>query len=272
MRKSFVFILLQLLVALPIMATEALRPLTFPQTSITTGALAELRDDIYSADVGWNIELAPHPLFSIYTDMSYRLISYQWDIMLHDQIHEMVNLQTNGLNESFAGIKVFPLKNFGIITNWRFKPGEGGRTERFERLGIEPTALYHFSKDMLLGLSPQYYTFLKSDHYKPGDEIGIKSSFIWNLWRSKRNRSEWRLDYVFLYRWRIEQSQNFSKAKDFQKMKDLYRGFRMRADIVRFFDITGHILGIGAAYEMNRGNLFGQETGHRTELYVKWEL
>ena len=93
-------------------ATEPLKPVLPPLNAIMVGGVGELRDDVYSADLKWSVELAPCNCLSFYTDMSYRFVSYEWQTMLHDQIHEMVNLQVNGLNESFVGMKFFPIRYF----------------------------------------------------------------------------------------------------------------------------------------------------------------
>ena len=93
--------LILLLVAVAF-ATESLKPTLPPENSIALAGVGELRDDVYSADLKWSVEVAPCNCLSFYADMSYRFVSYEWQAMLHDQIHEMVNLQVNGLNESFA--------------------------------------------------------------------------------------------------------------------------------------------------------------------------
>ena len=253
-------------------ATEPLKPVLPPQSALTFAGLAELRDDVYSADLKWSVEIAPCNCLSFYSDMSYRLISYEWQVMLHDQIHEMVDLQVNGLNESFVGMKFFPLPYFGLDVNWRFKPGEGSRVERFERLGVEPMGVYRFSPDMLLGISGQYYTFIEDRNYQPGDELGVKTSLVWNVAWDRVERSGWRIGYVFLFRWRVQESENRNLEADYRKMDDLYRGFRMRGDVARYVTWLPFPFGIGLAYEMNRGNLFGFETGHRAELFARYDF
>ena len=258
--------------AAPAFATEPLKPVLPPQSAIAVGGVGELRDDVYSADLKWSVEVAPCNCLSFYTDMSYRFVSYEWQVMLHDQIHEMVNLQVNGLNESYVGMKFFPLDFFGLNVSWRFKPGDGSRVERFERLGIEPMGVYRFSPNMVLGLSGQYYSFIEDRNYQPGDEVGVKTSFVWNAFWDKYARTGWQVGYVFLFRWRIQESENHNLAKDYQKMDDLYRGFRMRGDIARYVGWFPFPFGIGMAYEMNRGNLFGFETGHKVELYLRAEF
>ena len=122
-------------------ATEVLRPVLPPRNAIEVGGTAELRDDVYSFDAGWSVEVAPCSCFSFYADMSYRFVSYQWETMWHDQLHEYVNLQVNGLNESYVGAKYFPVDFFGVALNWLDQPGEGSRVNRFNRLGVEPMFL-----------------------------------------------------------------------------------------------------------------------------------
>ena len=253
-------------------ATEPLRPVLPPRTAIGLGGIGELRDDVYSADLGWSVEVATCECFSLYTDLSYRFVSYQWETMWHDQLHEYVNLQVNGLNESFVGAKFFPVDFAGVAVSWRFRPGEGSRVERFNRLGVEPMFLYGFSRTLLLGLSLQYYTFIEDANYQPGDELGIKGSFEWNVFWDKAARTGWRVSYAYLFRWRIEESENRNMNKPYRGMDDLYRGFRMRGDIARYFGWFPFPFGIGMGYEMNRGNLFGFETGHRVELFIRSEF
>ena len=262
-------LLIVALLAASAFATEPLRPALPPQTTVGVGAIAELRDDVYSGDIGWNVEIATCDCFSLYTDLSYRLVSYEWDTMWHGQRHEAVNLQVNGMNESFVGVKFFPMRWLGVVANWRFQPGEGSRVERFNRLGVEPTILYWFSRGLLLGYSMQYYTFVENENFQPGDEIGLKASFVWNLLWNYAKRTGWRIGYAFLYRWRVEESKNFNMLKAYQKMDDAYRGFRMRGDVSYYFGWFPFPLGMGMAYEMNRGEMFGFETGHRVELYFK---
>lgn len=250
--------------------TEPLKPLLPPENSIGLAGVAELRDDVYSADLKWSAEVAPCDCFGVYVDMSYRFVSYEFDTKLHNQIHEMLNLQVNGLNESFVGMKFFPIPYFGVNASWRFQPKDGSRVERFQRVGVEPTGLYPFSRNMLLGLSAQYYSFLEDQNFQPGDEVGVKTSFTWNIGWERHEKSGWRITYAYLFRWRIQESENHNLAKPYQKMDDEYRGFRMRGDIARYFQVGKNSLGVGGAYEMNRGYLFGFETGHKVEMFVKF--
>lgn len=253
-------------------ATEPLRPSTLPQTSLFASALGELRDDVYSADIRWNVEIAPCKCFSVYTDLSYRFVSYEWDTMWHDQRSDPLNLHVNGMNETFIGAKIFPVDYFGIIVNWRFKPGDGSQVERYNRLGVEPVILFPFSRGLLLGLSSQYYTFVERENFQPGDEIGLKASFVWNLLWDYKARTGWRVEYAYLYRWRNAESRNLNMQKPYQKMDDAYSGIRMRAALSRYFGWFSFPLGVGVATEMNRGELFGFETGHTLEIFLRAEL
>jgi len=139
------------------------------------GLLAELLDDVYSADLNFSGEYAPCNRFGVYGDFSYRLISYEFDTMLHDQRHEALNLHVNGFNESYLGMKFMPYSFFGVDVNWRLPSGEGSLKNRCRRLGIEPFGIYDFSRGLLLGAAASYYTFLEDDNFQPGDEIGLKA-------------------------------------------------------------------------------------------------
>ena len=251
-------------------ARETVSPVRAPESYALFGGLAELRDDVYSADLNMAGEFAPCHCFSVYGDFAYRLVSYEWNTMAHDQIHEMVNLQVNGLNESYLGVKMMPFAFFGVDFNWRLPPREGSRVNRFYRLGVSPFGLYDFSRNMTLGAALEYYTFLEKQNFQPGDELGVKGSISWKLLWDRDDYSGWKFDYVFLYRWRIQESENLNMQKPYRKMDDLDRGFRMRVDAARYFAAFKNSLGIALFYEMNRGNLFGMETGHTLGLYAKF--
>jgi len=271
-RTSLRIALTGLLLSSAALARETISPVRAPESSVLLGTLAELRDDVYSADINTTLEYAPCRCFSIYGDFAYRLISYEWNTMLHDQIHEMVNLQVNGLNESYLGAKFMPFPFLGIDVSWRLPPREGSRVNRFHRLGVSPFGLYQFSRNMTLGAAAEYYTFLEERDFKPGDELGVKGSASWKLLWDHRNYSGWKFDYVFLYRWRIQESENLHMEKQYRKMDDLYRGFKMRIDAARYFPVFKNSLGAAFYYEMNRGHLFGMETGHTLGLYAKFLL
>ncbi len=269
-RKTLSVALLWGLASVAAFARETVSPVRAPESFVLLGALAELRDDIYSGDINVAGEYAPCNCFSIYGDFAYRLVSYEWNTMAHDQIHEMVNLQVNGLNESYLGMKLVPLPFAGVDVSWRFPPREGSRVNRFHRLGVSPFGLYEFSRNMTLGAAAEYFTFLEERDFQPGDELGLKGSLSWKLLWDRDDHSGWKFDYVFLYRWRIQESENLSLRKPYRKMDDLYRGYKMRLDAARYFSSFGNSLGVALFYEMNRGYLFGMETGHTLGLYAKF--
>lgn len=248
-------------------AAEVVRPVSLPASSVTFGGMAELRDDVYSLDARLSTEIAFCKCFSVFSDISYRFFSYQWETKLSNQLHEIVNLQVNGLNESYLGFKLFPTDYFGVSANFRFSPGDGDKNDRFERLAVEPMAVYPFSEYLNLGASLGYYTFLEKDNFEPGDEIGGRVSLEWKPFYALRVRRGLRISYVFLLRHRLEESRNLNMRKEFQKMDDAYWGFRMRGELS--YSFAKLPVGIGAAYEMNRGTLFGLETGHRVEFFLQ---
>ena len=269
-RKTLSVALLWGLASVAAFARETVSPVRAPESFVLLGALAELRDDVYSGDINVAGEYAPCNCFSIYGDFAYRLVSYEWNTMAHDQIHEMVNLQVNGLNESYLGMKLVPLPFAGVDVSWRFPPREGSRVNRFHRLGVSPFGLDEFSRNMTLGAAAEYFTFLEERDFQPGDELGLKGSISWKFLWDRDDHSGWKFDYVFLYRWRIQESENLSLRKPYRKMDDLYRGYKMRLDAARYFSSFGNSLGVALFYEMNRGYLFGMETGHTLGLYAKF--
>jgi hypothetical protein len=255
---------------LSLFARETVSPVRAPESYVLLGGIAELRDDVYSGDINMAGEFAPCNCFSVYGDFAYRLVSYEWNTMAHDQIHERVNLQVNGLNESYLGVKLMPFSFAGVDVNWRLTPREGSRVNRFYRIGVTPYALYDVSRNMTLGAAVEYFTFLEERNFQPGDELGVKGSFSWKILWNPDDYSGWKLDYVLLYRWRIQESRNLNLNKPYQKMDDLERGFRIRVDAAHYFSVFRNSLGVALFYEMNRGHLFGMETGHTLGLYAKF--
>ena len=251
-------------------ARESILPVRGPESYALFGGVAELRDDVYSADLNVAGEFAPCHCFSIYGDFSYRLLSYEYDVMFHDQRHEALNLHVNGLNESYLGVKLMPFSFVGVDFNWRLPPREGSRVNRFYRIGVTPYGLYEFSRNMTLGAAMEYFTFLEERNFQPGDELGLKGSISWKLLWNRNDYSGWKFDYVLLYRWRIQESRNLNLDKPYQKMDDLYRGMKLRIDAARYFSVFKNSLGAALFYEMNRGHLFGMETGHTLGLYAKY--
>ena len=251
-------------------ATEVIRPVSAPHTSISLGGILELRDDVYSGDMRVSTELAFCKCFSVYSDVSYRFASYQYEVANFKQQHEIVDLRINGLNESYLGFKIFPSDFWGVNANFRFEPGEGSQNDRFQRLAVEPMAVYPFSEYLRLGVSLGYYTFIEKDHFLPGDEIGGEASFVWKPFYKLENPRGVQLSYVFLLRHRIHESKNKNLKSRDQEMDDRYWGFRMRGEIAYFFKSLP--FGYGFGYEMNRGTLFGFETGHRAELFARYDF
>lgn len=251
-------------------ATEVVRPVTTPHTSVTLGGIVELRDDVYSGDARLSTELAFCKCLSIYSDIAYRFASYQYEVANFEQQHEIVDLRVNGFNESYLGVKIFPSDYVGVSANFRFAPGEGSQKDRFQRVAVEPMAVYPFSKYLLLGAALGYYTFIEKDHYLPGDEIGGQASFVWKPFFRLENPRGLQISYVFLLRHRVNESKNKNLLPRYQKMDDLYWGFRMRGEIAYFFQSLP--FGYGFGYEMNRGTLFGFETGHRIEFFARYDF
>ena len=101
---------------------ELLRPVETPATRIQVLGVAELDDDVYSGDMAVSLEYAPIRAFSIYTDFSYRFLSYSYEYSTEGYIHNYCNLHVNGFNESYVGAKFFFLPNFGLNFNWRTPP------------------------------------------------------------------------------------------------------------------------------------------------------
>lgn len=251
-------------------ARESVFPVQIPSNNIVLGGIAEMLDDVYSIDMNVYGEYAPCECFSFYGSLSYRFLSEEFDWKLSGQNHEVVDLQVNGFNETYLGMKLMPYPFFGVDVSWRLPPGEGSQVNRFHRLGISPMGVYAFSRGLTLGAAAEYLTFLEDDNFQPGDEIGLKGSLNWRLAWNHELRKGWQVDYVFLYRWRIQESKNLNMDKDYQDMDDLYRGFRMRVDMARYFAVFSRSLGVALFYEMNRGYLFGFETGHTLGLYTKF--
>ena len=264
------FLILLLSGLVSAVARESILPVRGPESYALFGGVAELRDDVYSADLNVAGEFAPCHCFSIYGDFSYRLLSYEYDVMFHDQRHEALNLHVNGLNESYLGVKLMPFSFVGVDFNWRLPPREGSRVNRFYRIGVTPYGLYEFSRNMTLGAAMEYFTFLEERNFQPGDELGLKGSISWKLLWDRNDYSGWKFDYVLLYRWRIQESRNLNLDKPYQKMDDLYRGMKLRIDAARYFSVFKNSLGAAFFYEMNRGYLFGMETGHTLGLYAKY--
>ena len=260
LKRIFFFLLLPS--SFVLFAREPVFPVHSPESFVQLGGLGELRDDVYSADLNLAGAYAPCKCFSVFGDFAYRFVSYEYNLELHDQIHEVMDLRVNGLNESYVGVKMMPFPLWGVDVTWRFPPRGGSQVNRFHRFGISPFGLYELTQNMTLGAAIEFFTFLEKSGFRPGDELGLKGSISWTLPWYSRAHSGWKLDYVFLYRWRIQESRNLNLDKPYRKMDDLYRGFKMHVDAVRYFTWLKKIFEISLSYEINRGYLFGMETGH----------
>ena len=100
------------------------------------------------------------------------------------------------------------------------------------------------------------FNWREDNHYKPGDEIGFKTSFIWTLGWNEVRRSGWKISETFLYQARFEESENRNLAKPYSKMKDAYRGMKMKFDAMHYFNIAGISTGFGLNYEIHEGTPF----------------
>jgi len=265
-RASWILIALS---PIAVWAAEIVRPVEAPATRFAVAGFEELDDDVYSTDMAVSAEYSPFKAFSVYTDASFRFMSYSYEYSTEGYIHNYCNLHVNGFNETYVGTKFFFLPNFGLNFNWRVPPGEGSQQNRFHRMNMEPFALLHFSRDLTVGTSLRYNSFIEDNHYKPGDEIGFKTSFIWTLGWNEERRSGWKISETFLYQARFEESENRNLAKPYSKMKDTYRGMKIAFDASRYFNLFGLPFGIGLNYEIHKGTLFGFETGHRLGIYLE---
>ena len=109
---------------------------------------------------------------------------------------------------------------------------------------------------------------LENKNYKPGDEIGLKASFVWRPGWNDSLKTGWEFSEVFLYQARIEESENRNLDKRYRGMKDKYRGTKMKFDAMRYFNILDLSVGFGLNYEIHEGTLFGFETGHRVGIKI----
>ena len=218
--------------ALHCMATEVLHPVLPPATNINIETTFELNDDVYSLDTKVSAEFSPVQRFSLYVDASFRFLSYSYEYSTEGYIHNYCNLHVNGFNETYLGLRSLVYKALTVGTSFR------------------------------------YNKFLEDKNYEPGDEVGFKASFAWKLgWNDSLNTG-WKFSETFLYGARIKDSENKNLDKPYRKMDDRYRGFKMRFDAMRSFNLFGLPIGVGLDYEIHKGLLFGFETGHRIGVYI----
>ena len=250
-------------------ATESLHPISLPTSLFSVQGTVELDEDIYSGDLEISAEYAVHPRLSLYVDGTFRFLSYSYEFSTEGYIHNYCNLHVNGFNETYVGAKGMMLPYLGLNVGWQFPPGEGSQKNRFHRLNVEPFSLLQVSRRLTLGTAVRYNMFLEDKNYKPGDEIGIKASFVWKPGWNDEKRTGWMLSETFLYQTRIKDSENRNLAKKYRKMDDKYNGYKIKFDAVRYLSAYGLPFGFGINYEIHDGTLFGFETGHRIGLYLQ---
>lgn len=245
-------------------ALEQVLPVTSPHSAVSLGAVASLYDDVYSGDVNLSGEAALNPRLSVWGATSYRFISYQYELMLHDQLHEYVNLRVSGLNAMHIGFKYFPLEFFGFGSSWRFRSHGGDIKEHYDRLGASLMGLYPVSPRLLLGASFDAFTYFERLDYQPGKELGGRLSFVWKP-------AKWEISEVLMYRHRINESQNLTMDEPYEGMDDEYSGIKAHIAVSRSL-CEAFPFSIGIAYEMSKGTLFGFETGHLVEISIRKEF
>ena len=250
-------------------ATEPLHPISLPTSSLSIQGTVELDEDVYSGDMEVSAEYAFHPRLSLYVDGAFRFLSYSYEYSTEGYIHNYCNLHVNGFNETYVGAKGMILPYLGLNVGWQFPPGEGSPKNRFYRLNVEPFGLLQFSRQLTLGTAIRYNMFLEEKNFKPGDEIGIKASFVWKPGWNDSLKTGWEFSEVFLYQARIEESENRNLDSRYRGMKDKYQGIKMKFEAIRYFNIAGFSTGFGLNYEIHDGTLFGFETGHRVGIKMQ---
>ena len=263
---AYLFLAFALLNAPVAYATEGLVPLHLPETALTVEGAEELDDDVYSNDLTVSAEYAFTDRISVYGSSSFRFASYSYEYSTKGYIHNYCNLHVNGFNESYAGARGMLTRNLGLDAGWRFPPGEGSQKERFHRLNAEPFVLFSATPHLLLGTALRYNTFLEDKNYRPGDEIGFKASLLWKFWWRDAEKTGWKFSEVLLYQARIQESENHNLAKNCRKMDDKYKGMKIAFALAREFRLFGAPLELGINYTINKGTLFGFETGHRVGI------
>ena len=251
------------------LATEPLHPISLPTSSLSIQGTVELDEDVYSGDMEVSAEYAFHPRLSLYADGAFRFLSYSYEYSTEGYIHNYCNLHVNGFNETYVGAKGMILPYLGLNVGWQFPPGEGSQKNRFHRLNVEPFGLLQFSRQLTLGTAIRYNTFLEDKNFKPGDEIGIKASFVWKPGWNDALKTGWEFSEIFLYQARIEESENRNLDSRYRGMKDKYQGIKMKFEAMRYFNIAGFSTGFGLNYEIHDGTLFGFETGHRVGIKMQ---
>ena len=126
--------------------------------------------------------------------------------------------------------------------------------------------LFPATRLLLIGTALRYNKFLEDKNFEPGDEIGFKASLLWKFWWSDSEQTGWKLSEVLLYQARFQESENHNLAKNCRKMDDKYKGLKIAFALARDFRLFGTPLELGINYTINKGTLFGFETGHRVGI------
>lgn len=264
MRRFFGYFLGLILIGVQVaVATESLRPVSSPHSFIEYSFVAELDEDVYSGDLALGAQYAPCDCFGVYLDGAYRMLSYSYEFSKEGYIHNYAKLHVSGLNETYLGLKMMPYRNFGVDVNWRFPPREGSQKNRFHRLNVEPFGVFSLGKRLNLGASIRYNTFLEDKNFLPGDELGVKASLVWRPFDEPGESPKWAFSEVVLFQSRLQESRNHNLKKPYEKMDDIYLGFKMKFSAMRYFDFMKVPFGVGLNYEIHQGTLFGFESGHR---------
>lgn len=245
-------------------AAESLRLVTAPRSWLEYSFWVELDEDVYSGLLTLQGEYAPCRRVSVYLDGSYRLLSYSYDYSLRDgYIHNYAKLHVSGLDETYVGVKTLIYGPLGLDINWRFPPRDGSQKNRFQRLNVEPYGVFSLAKNLELGASVRYDTFLEDKNFLPGDELGAKASVVWRPFDVPGKAPTWLFAGTALFQSRVQESENHNLKKPYQKMDDIYQGLKMKVSAKRYFDFMKVPFGVGLDYEIHTGTFFGFETGHR---------
>ncbi len=248
-----------------IFAYEFVQPIRFPENKVILSGSGELRDDVYSSDIRMVGEWAPIAAFSFFSDLSWRLFSYEMQLKSNGEIlHSKTDLQMNGLNASVFGVKIKPFRFWGMTLTYKTPAGDGDKSEKHSRYGLEFFYLRPLWKSIFwIGWAGESFWFAERKNYKPGAELGSK--FLLKILIQN-----WELENVFSFRRRIINSENKTLEKPYQNMHDSYAWFRYRTEGFRNFQISEKLnLGIGLAYEFSYGMLYANETGHRIEILMR---
>lgn len=244
-------------------ALEHALPIRYPERSLMLGYAASVMDDIYSGDVDARGEFAFNKRVSLWASTSFRTVSYLYEVSHFEQIHGYLNLQTYGFNASYFGMKYVPAKHFGIGATYRMRSFDGDRDEIFHGLETNFLLFYPFSERLLLSGSLDLLKSFPRHGFEPGAEWGAVASLVYKP-------GKWEYESVILYRKRLQESLNLNMERRYQGQKDDYAGVKVRGAISRVFFEEEFPMRFGFAYETNRGNLFGRETGHLIELFIRF--